>query len=138
MAAKHLPERTQVLVQTSNVVEEIPLELRPAAEAALAWINRSRGTQFKLTGLVTPDKALEWDARQPIELGLVLCDGDQCLRENARVQAQGRDFEITAIEADHARIPPHLDPPVGVRRTWLDEQLAKHALVVIVFYRGFW
>jgi hypothetical protein len=115
VAAEHLPERTRALAHKSNVVEEIPLELRPAAEAAL-----------------------EWDASQPIELGLVLCDGDQCLRENVRVQAQGRDFEITAIEADHARIPPHLDPPVGVRRNWLDEQLAKHALVVIVFYRGFW
>ena len=122
----------------SNVVEEIPPALRPAAEAALAWINRSRGTRFELTGLVVPDDAREWDARRPIELGLVLCDGDQCLREDLRIRPQGRDFEITALEADRERIPPHLDPPVGVRRRWLDEQLAKHALVVIVFYRGFW
>jgi len=122
----------------SKVVEEIPPELRPAAEAALAWINRSRGTRFELTGLVTSGDAVNWDASRPIELGLILCDGDQCLREDVRVQAQGGEFEITAIEADHARIPPHLDPPVGVRRNWLDEQLAKHALVVIVFYRGFW
>jgi hypothetical protein len=121
-----------------KVVEEIPLELRPAAEAALDWINRSRGTRFKLTGLVTPDHALDWDANRPIELGLVLCDGDQCLREDVRVLAQGRGFEFTAIEADQARIPPHLDPPVGVRSTWLDEQLARHALVLMVFYRGFW
>ena len=122
----------------ANVVEEIPLELRPAAEAALAWINRERGAQFKLTGLVDPDRALDRDASQPIELGLVLCDGDQCLREQVRVQAQGRGFQVGAIESNHGVIPPHLDPPVGVRRSWLDDQLAKHAFIVIVFYRGFW
>ena len=32
-----------------NVVEEIPVELRPAADAALAWINREKGSQFRLT-----------------------------------------------------------------------------------------
>jgi hypothetical protein len=34
-----------------HVVEDIPPQLQPAAEAALAWINQERGTQFKLTGL---------------------------------------------------------------------------------------
>jgi hypothetical protein len=122
----------------ANVVEEIPLELRPAAEAALAWINRERGAQFKLTGLVDPDETLGRDPRRPIELGLVLCDGDQCLRQQVRIQAQGQGIQVSAIESDHAVIPPHLDPPVGVRRIWLADQLARHAFVVLVFYRGFW
>jgi hypothetical protein len=122
----------------ANVVEEIPLELRPAAEAALAWINRERGAQFKLTGLVDPDSALERDASQPIELGLVLCDGDQCLRVQVCVHAQGRGFQVSAIESAPAVIPPHLDPPVGVRTSWLDAQIAKHTFSVLVFYRGFW
>jgi len=122
----------------AKVVEEIPLELRPAAESALAWINRERGAQFKLTGLVDPNTARDRDASQPIELDMVLCDGDQCLREQVRVQAQDRGFQVSAIESDHAVIPPHFDPPVGVRRSWLDDQLARHAFIVMVFYRGFW
>lgn len=122
----------------SNVVEEIPVELKPAAEAALAWINQERGAQFELTGLVDADKALRAEASQPMELGLVLCDGDTCLREQVRVQPRSQGFDISMIDAPETVIPPHLDPPVGVRKGWLDEQLAKHALVVLVFYRGFW
>lgn len=124
-----------------TVVEEIPLELKPAAEAALAWINQKHGAHFKLTGLVDPmdpDKARDRDASQPMELGLVLCEGDVCLREQVHVQAQGQGFQVTAIDTEDAVIPPHLDPPVGVRKSWLDDQLAKHAFIVIVFYRGFW
>ena len=41
-----------------HVVEDIPPQLQPAAEAALAWINQERGAQFKLTGLVAPEQAL--------------------------------------------------------------------------------
>ena len=67
-----------------NVVEEIPSELKPAAEAALAWINQEHGAQFKLTGLVDPDKAMGQITGQPIELGLILCEGDHCLREVSR------------------------------------------------------
>lgn len=125
-------------VRVPNVVEEIPPELKPAADAALAWINRQRSAQFKLTGLVDPDEALSAEAGQPIELGLVLCEGDVCLREQVRVQAQGESFQVAALEVDEAVIPPHLDPPVGVRESWLDDQLARHAFIVIVFYRGFW
>lgn len=122
----------------SRVVEEIPPALRPAAEAALAWINEERGTRFELTGLVDPDEALDGDASRPIELGLVLCEGDRCLREQVRVQRQGQGFRVSAVEADDAVIPAHLDPPPGVRKNWLDDQLAKHAFVVVLFYRGFW
>ena len=124
-----------------RVVEEIPLALQPAARAALAWINRERGAQFELTGLVDPEQALSADPAAPMELGLVLCQGDVCLREQVRIQRNGDGFQVAAVqpdEADDAVIPPHLDPPAGVRSGWLDEQLAKHAFVVLVFYRGFW
>lgn len=121
-----------------NVVEEIPVELKPAAEAALAWINRERSAQFKVTGLVDPDKAMGRAAGQPIELGLVLCDGDLCRREQVRLEATGQGFEVSSIESGSSLIPPHLDPPLGVRQGWLDDQLGKHAFIVLLVYRGLW
>ena len=121
-----------------NVVEEIPIKLKPAAEAALAWINQERGAQLKLTGLLDADKAMEQKTGQPIELGLVLCEGDVCLREQVRVEAKGQGFKISVIKAETSLIPPHLDPPLGVRRSWLDDQLGKHAFIVLLFYRGLW
>lgn len=121
-----------------NVVEEIPIELKPAAEAALAWVNQERGAQFKITGLVDPEKAMGQEAGQPMELGLVLCDGDLCRREDVRLAAKGQGFEVSVIEAETSGIPPHLDPPVGVRQNWLDDQLGKHAFIVLLYYRGLW
>ena len=121
-----------------SVVEEIPIELKPAAEAALAWVNQERGAQFKITGLVDPEQAMRQELGQPIELGLVLCDGDLCRREHVRLHAQGQSFEVTAIEAETSLIPPQLDPPVGVRQSWLEDQLGKHAFIVLLFYRGLW
>lgn len=121
-----------------TVVEQIPSDLQPAARAALEWINETRGARFKLTGLVDPELAQASGPDEPMDLGLVLCEGDVCLREQVRVQPKGDGFEVSAIEAEPAPIPPHLDPPQGVRKGWLDEQLGRHAFVVLVFYRGFW
>ena len=121
-----------------NVVEEIPIELKPAAEAALAWINQERGAQLKLTGLLDADKAMGQKTGQPIELGLVLCEGDVCLREQVRLEAKGQGFKISVIEAETSLIPPHLDPPIGARHSWIDDQLGKHAFIVLLFYRGLW
>ena len=118
-----------------NVVEEIPAHLAPAARAALDWINRERDAQFKLTGLVDPPETV---GVEPAELGLVLCQDDVCLREQVRIRADGSGFHVSAAGADDAVIPPHLDPPAGVRKSWLDQQLGSHAFVVLVFYRGFW
>lgn len=122
----------------SNVVEEIPPELKPAADAALQWINETRGAHFKLTGLVDAQDALVAGTNQPMDLGLVLCEGDMCLREQVRVQSGDHGFEISAVEMPGAVIPPHLDPPAGVRSGWLDQQLGKHAFVLLIFYRGLW
>ena len=65
--------------------ENIPSQLTASADAALAWINDQRGTQFRLTGLVDAEAALAAKAGEAIELGLVLCEGDVCLREQVRL-----------------------------------------------------
>ncbi len=44
--------------------------------------------------------------------------------------------EVAATPSDDP--PPLLDPPAGTRNGWLAEQLAQHAFVVMVFYRGYW
>ena len=121
-----------------TVIEEIPTHLQPAADAALAWINEERGTQFKLTGLVDPDLGWRPEDGAPTKLGLVLCENEMCAREQVRIQKHGDQFQVAAAETDDTLIPPHLDPPEGVRRNWLDEQMSKHGFIVIVFYRGFW
>ena len=121
-----------------SVVEEIPGALQPAADAALAWINAQRGAQFRLTGLVDPDEALGRQAGEPMELGLVLCDGDLCVREQVRVLPGSDGFQVGAVDAGASEIPAHLDPPVGVRGGWLDQQLEKHAFILLLYYRGLW
>ncbi|MCH2171983.1 hypothetical protein MK489_14450 [Myxococcota bacterium] len=121
-----------------EAITEIPPELKPAAEAALAWVNEKRGAQFEVTGLVNADLALDAYPDQEMELGLVLCDGDICLREQVLVQITGEEFRITSAKLGEGGIPPELDPPSGVRKGWLDDQLQKHAFTVLVFYRGFW
>ena len=121
-----------------QVIEDIPVQLQPAAEAALAWVNQDQGANYKLTGLVDPD--LHWnpedgDAR---EMGLVLCENDMCSRSQVRIQKHGDGFQVSGIDDEVSDIPAHLDPPAGVRENWIDEQLAKHKFVVFVFYRGLW
>lgn len=118
--------------------EEIPSELTRPADAALAWLNDTRGTQYRLTGLVDTDAALAARGDEPMEFGLVLCEGDHCTREQVRVLPKGQGFEVAAVEADNPVIPPLLDPPVGVRSAWLDEALARHDFILLLFYRGRW
>ena len=122
----------------ANVIEEIPGALKPAADAALAWVNAEQRAQFRLTGLVDPEEALESQAGEPMELGLVLCDGDLCQRQQVRVRAGSDGFEVDAVDAADSEIPAHLDPPVGVRRAWIDQQLKKHEFILLLYYRGLW
>ena len=112
---------------------DIPASLRPAAEAGLAWVNRERGTRYSLTGLVDVD-----EETGDGELGLVLCDGELCVREQVRVERARQGFRISAVDAGPSEIPAHLDPPPGVRSDWLDRQLNEHAFVLLLFYRGLW
>jgi hypothetical protein len=120
-----------------QVVEKIPEALRPEVDAALAWLNVEQRRSFKLTGVVDPEVA-EQSGSAPHELTLILCDGDLCVREQVRVRAGSGGFEISRVDAARKDPPAELDPLPGVRTGWLDEAVAKHAFVVLVFYRGFW
>ncbi|MEM7018812.1 MAG: hypothetical protein AAF512_15910 [Pseudomonadota bacterium] len=118
--------------------ESIPETLRPPAEAAVSWINETQNQQFELTGLVDYEQALGEDARTGYELGLVLCDGEICVREQVRIQSTDEGYQFSLIEASAREIPPLLDPPEGIRSEWLAGELAKHEFAVLLFYRGLW
>jgi hypothetical protein len=122
----------------TTVIEQIPESLAPAANAALAWINDQQGASYKLTGLVDPDLSWQPDEGSPTDMALVLCDNDMCAREQVRIQLQGDRYHITAIETADPLIPPHLDPPAGVRNHWLQDQLMDKEFTLVLFYRGFW
>jgi len=42
------------------------------------------------------------------------------------------------VESATPGIPPLLDPPEGIRSTWIDEQLKKYEFIVLLYYRGLW
>ncbi|MXY52828.1 MAG: hypothetical protein F4Y86_09940 [Gammaproteobacteria bacterium] len=121
-----------------TVADDIPEKLRPAASAALKWVNEERGAAFKLTGVVDADAALAAPADDAVEFGLVLCEDEVCLREQVRVERQDGRFQVSAVEAPSSLIPPLLDPPRGVRRDWLDGQLSTREFAVLLVYRGLW
>ncbi len=128
---------------TPTVVEEIPRELRADVDAAVAWLNRERGRAFEVTGIVDPVDAVALRARngpaEPLDLGVILCDGDFCVREQVRVTRTNGDVHVALADEALSQDPPaELDPLPGVRSTWLDEQLAGCEFLVLVFYRGFW
>lgn len=119
--------------------QDIPSGLRPQVEAALSWINATQGESFELTGLVGYEEALDAGADESYELGLVLCNGEICSREQIRVEPVGGDqFLFSFADVQEREIPPLLDPPEGLRRDWFDGELAKHEFAVLVFYRGLW
>jgi hypothetical protein len=118
--------------------ESIPTSLRPQAEAAVSWINETQGRSYELTGLVDYERALSAEAGEEYELGLVLCDGEICAREQVRVNPSGDGFQFSFVEAVEREIPPLLDPPEGVRSGWLEAEMARHKFMVLLFYRGLW
>jgi hypothetical protein len=120
-----------------QVVEEISEALRPEVHAALSWLNAEQGRCFKLTGVIDPEAA-EKSGSAAHDLTLILCDGDLCVREQVRVRSGSGGFEISRADAQRGDPPAELDPLPGVRTGWLEGALAKHAFVVLVFYRGFW
>ena len=118
--------------------QDIPEKLRAAAQAAVAWLNQTQEQSFELTGLVDYDRALNTGVGETYEFGLVLCDGEICTREQVQVEAVADGFEFSLVDAGERDIPPLLDPPEGLRRSWLDGELAKHEFVLLLFYRGLW
>jgi len=129
-----------------RVQESIPDHLLEEAEAARAWFSGERGSAFKLTGIVDPEEVPERaSASGARQLELILCgtqDGqDVCLREGFEVRRSSTGFEVTLLEESAPELgspAPLLDPPAGIRAGWLEQTLARHAFVVLVFYRGFW
>ena len=123
----------------SNVVEEIPQELRAEVDSALAFWNQSQPEPFKLTGVIDPDHVIA--ARQPgaeFELPLVLCRGDLCVRESFLLRPTASGFDLRMADTNATDPPGEVDPLPGARIGWLDEVLAKHDFVLIHFYRGLW
>lgn len=118
--------------------EDIPTSLRPQAEAAVSWINETQERSYELTGLVDYEQALRAEAGEGYELGLILCDGEICAREQIRVGPSGDGFQFSFVDAVQRDIPPLLDPPEGVRSGWLGAEMARHKFLVLLFYRGLW
>ena len=116
--------------------EDIPEHLGPATQAALSWINHERAANYSPTGMIGADDLECADA--PFEVGLVLCDGEICAREQIHIIPDGGAYQFKFADEAEPDIPPLLDPPVGVRREWLDKQLEKHEFVLLLYYRGLW
>ena len=139
LASKSRPRIRRLEVEfLMNQDESIPASLRPQAEAAVSWINETQGSSYELTGLVDSELALRAEAGEEYELGLVLCDGEICAREQVRVGPSGDGFQFSLVDAAERGIPPLLDPPQGVRSSWLEAELARHKFMVLLFYRGLW
>lgn len=121
-----------------DVQDEIPECLKAPSSAALQWLNEINGTAFELTGVVDYEDAIEQGLDQPFEVGLVLCDGEICQREQVRFQPDGEGYQFSTGREMIRDIPSLLDPPAGVRNSWLEAQLEKYEFVVLLFYRGLW
>ena len=115
---------------------EIPELLSPPSLAGVEWINEESSTNYKLTGLVGAEEVKDISA--PFELGLVLCNGEICAREQVLCTPIEDGYRFEHGEAAAPDIPPLLDPPVGIRSSWIGEQLKKYEFIVLLYYRGLW
>ena len=117
---------------------DIPQRLRAPVGAALEWLNAERAEACELTGLVDYEQALDASPDEMIELGMVLCDGNLCDREQVEITPADGGFRFNKIARKTREIPSLLDPPLGIRSTWLDTVLGDHQFTVLLFYRGLW
>jgi hypothetical protein len=124
----------------TQVNEQIPEALSPRVEAAVAWFNDSAdaaGDTFKVTGILDADAALQGSH----ELKLILCGSDRCEQRTFRVSGESPSFLVEQADPmplASGKPQAELDPPPGARLGWLDNVMAQHAFVVLLFYRGFW
>jgi len=122
-----------------TVQENIPETLLPEVEASLAWFNEQEEINFEVTGIVDPDTSIGVSGTRTLHL--VLCGGDRCEQHSFSVRESGESYQISFLEmAPPApdEVPAELDPPPGALRGWLDDALASHDFILILFYRGFW
>lgn len=119
-------------------ISKIPMELRQSGEAAVKWLNEKNNNSFYLTGIVDYESALNAKTGQDYEFGLVLCNGEVCVREQVKVSLQKDGYTFNLVDSATPDIPPLLDPPEGIRSTWLTNVLQKHEFIVLLFYRGLW
>ncbi len=124
-----------------QVSETIPEELVPRVAAAVAWFNaspESDGETFKPTGIIDAEDAIQGSEK----LQLILCGGDRCEQHSFRVTAIADkwsvDFLFDDVHRHSDQVQAELDPPPGARLNWLDDKLAQHEFVLLLFYRGFW
>ena len=124
-----------------QVSETIPSTLQPRVDAALAWFNASveaADEEFKVTGILDADDALGGSD----ELRLILCGGDRCEQRSFRISGASDSWQVEFADDPQTqqgdKPQAELDPPPGVRSGWLDKALSQHAIVVLLFYRGFW
>ena len=103
--------------------------------------NTALGTNYDVTGLVDYETALEVLPEEPFELGLILCDGENCKREKVQFFPNGstgkEDYRFEVEQPDF-EMPAELDPPPGLRKAWLDKKLGDQAFLLLLFYRGRW
>ena len=123
------------------VQETIPEALRRDVEAARDWFSQTEEIDFKVTGIVEPQAALDASGRR--ELRLVLCAGDRCECRSFGVSTKDGRYEVALLDENpvgevQGSLPAELDPPPGAMRQWLDLLLERHAFVMLVFYRGYW
>ena len=123
-----------------DVSELIPDALAPRVDAALLWFNSSThaaGETFKVTGILDANESLSGSS----ELKLILCSGERCEQRTFTVSGEGPNFlveQVNLLPASLGRPQADLDPPPGVRLSWLDTVMSQYAFVVLLFYRGFW
>lgn len=119
-------------------ISNIPMELRQSGEAAVKWLNEEKNNSFYLTGIVDYESALNTKSGQDYEFGLVLCNGEVCVREQVKVSLRKDGYTFNLVDSATPDIPPLLDPPEGIRSTWLTNVLQKHEFIILLFYRGLW
>ncbi len=125
-------------MSNQTILERVPDNIATPVDAALEFIRAKRGDGFDITGIVDPLDAFEIEETEPIELGLILCDGEICIREQVLLTKVGENWTVSEADQEDSLIPAHLDPPAGVRLDWLQRQIDDYSFVLLLYYRGLW
>ena len=125
-------------MSNQTILERVPDNIATPVDAALEFIRAKRGDGFDITGIVDPFDAFESEKTEPIELGLILCDGEICIREQVLLTKVGENWAVSEADQKDSLIPAHLDPPAGVRLDWLQRQIDDYSFVLLLYYRGLW